>query len=157
MGKPDQVSSIFWLILGLALVYDSNQLGLGAFAHPGPGFFPFWCGAILIGLSILVFFQGRQSQRDRRGSRLSQLWDGLVWTKPIYIIISLLVYALTFPSLGFLLSTTLLLIFLFKAIEPATWMLSIIGAVLASSVSYILFGVWLRVQLPRGFLEGLFF
>ena len=40
MGKADQFSSIFWLILGLAVVYGSNRLGLGTLTHPGPGFFP---------------------------------------------------------------------------------------------------------------------
>ena len=157
MGKPDQASSICWLGLGLAVIYASHRLGLGTLTNPGPGFLPFWSGVILCGLSALVFFQGRLTQRAGGGGPLSQLWAGMAWPKPVYVVIALFAYVMIFAHLGFLLCTTVLLIFLFKAIEPETWLRAIVGAVLAAGVSYVLFGVWLQVQLPRGFLEGLLF
>lgn len=157
MGRAEGYSSISWLIFGGAVVYGSYRLGHGTLAHPGPGFLPFWSGVILCGLSSLVFVQGKLSQQAGGGGPLGQLWAGLKWPKPIYVLMALFSYAFTFTHLGFLLSTTLLLIFLFKAIEPEKWLRAISGAVLASVISYVFFGVWLQVQLPRGFLEGLFF
>lgn len=156
MGKPDQISSIFWLSFGLAVIYGSNRLGLGTLTHPGPGFLPFWSGVILCGLSALVFFQDTLPHRGRGGETLGHVWAGLNWPKPIYLMIALLAYTLIFTHLGFLLSTTVLLLFLFKAVEPETWLRTIVGAILASVITYIVFGVWLQVQLPRGFLEGFF-
>jgi putative tricarboxylic transport membrane protein len=157
MGKADQISSIFWFGLSLLVMYGSYRLGLGILTNPGPGFLPFWCGVILCGLSALVFFQGRLTKRREGGRLLSQLWIGMDWPKPIYVIAALLAYGLTLNYLGFLVSSTLMLIFFFKVIEPETWLRAIVGAVLAVVSSYALFGVWLQVQLPRGFMEKLLF
>jgi putative tricarboxylic transport membrane protein len=157
MGKADQVSSIFWLLLGLVVVYSSYRFGLGTLARPGPGFLPFLCGVILSALSAFVFFQGRLAKKTNGEESIGQLWAGMNWHKPVYGIIVLLIYALTFVRLGFLLSTIFLLIFLFKGIEPERWLRAITVAVLAAVVSYVLFVVWLQVQLPRGLLERLLF
>jgi len=81
----------------------------------------------------------------------------MAWPKSVYVIIALLAYVLTFTYLGFLLSTIVLLIFLFKGIEPETWRRAFLSAGLSSFISYILFGIWLQVQLPRGLLEKLLF
>lgn len=157
MGKPDQVSSLFWSILGLGVVYLSYRLGLGELTHPGPGFLTFWSGVILCCLSAVVFFQGVRAQRGGTGVTLPQRWAGMAWPKSVYVIIALLAYVLTFTYLGFLLSTIVLLIFLFKGIEPETWRRAFLSAGLSSFISYILFGIWLQVQLPRGLLEKLLF
>ncbi len=157
MGKVDQASSLFWLGFAAAVVYGSYRLGLGILTHPGPGFLTFWCGLILAGLSMMVFLQGKLSQNTAGGGSLGKLWAGLMWPKSLYVTLALLIYTLTFVRIGFLLSTTILLMFLFKAIEPETWLRAVLGAVLASVISYAFFGVWLEVQLPRGFLEGFLF
>lgn len=157
MGKPDQVSSLSWLIFSVAVVYASYRIGLGSLNKPGPGFLPFWAGVILFGLSMLVFVQSRLIQQTTEKISLSELWSGMRWRKPIYILIALFAYELTFTYLGFILTTMALLIFLFKGIEPTKWFWAIVGAALVSVASFVIFGVWLQVQLPRGFLESLFF
>ena len=157
MEKVDQASSLFWLAFAAAVAYGSYRLGLGTLTHPGPGFLTFWCGVILAGLAGLVFLKGKWNQQSGAGGSFGKLWAGLKWPKAIYVLLALVVYALTFVHLGFLLSTTALLIFLFKAIEPETWLRAVLSAVLASVICYLFFGIWLQVQLPRGLLEGLFF
>ncbi len=157
MGRGNQVSSIFWLILGLGVVYASYRLGLGTLTHPGPGFLSFWCGIILSVLSALVFIQGGIARRQGNQTKLRQLWMEAKWSKCIFLVLAMLVYVLTFSYLGFLLSTILLLIFLFKAIEPQKWFVAMGGAILASLISFIVFALWLDVQLPRGFIERLIF
>ena len=157
MGRANQVSSIFWLILGLGVVYGSYRLGLGTLTHPGPGFLSFWCGVILAVLSVLVFIQGGIVRREGNQTKLRQLWMEARWSKCIFLVLAVLAYALTFTYFGFLLSTILLLIFLFEAIEPQKWVVAIGGAILASLISFIVFALWLDVQLPRGFIERLIF
>lgn len=157
MGKADQVSSLFWLIFSVAVVYASYRMGLGSLNKPGPGFLPFWAGVILFGLAVLVFIQNKFIQQTKEKIPLTELWSGMRWRKPIYILIALFAYELTFTYFGFILTTMVLLIFLFRGIEPTKWVWAITGAVLASVASFVLFGVWLQVQLPRGFLESLFF
>ncbi len=157
MGKMDQASSIFWMSLGLIVIYGSYRLGFGTPQHPGSGFLPLLAGVVLCGFSALVFFQGRRTQGVRVKGAASQLWAGMAWLKPAYIVVALLAYAMAFESLGFLLATPALLIYLFKGVEPETWPRAVVTALVVTLISYALFGVWLQIQFPRGFLERLLF
>lgn len=155
MGKADQISSIFWLIFGVAVSVRSYQIGMGALTSPGPGFVAFWSGVILCVLSVVVLFNGTRQQRASPGAKISALWDGLKWPKAMYVLLSLVAYSVFFQYLGFIASTVLLLLFLFKAIEPETWVRAISTSVLVSAAIYYLFAIWLQVQFPRGLVENL--
>ena len=62
-------------------------------------------------------------------------------------------YALVLDILGFLISTFLLLSFLFRfGMEPQKWFWAIGGSVIASLSCYVVFELWLRTQLPKGIL-----
>jgi putative tricarboxylic transport membrane protein len=155
--KPDKASSSVWLIFGIAVVYGSYKLGPGTLRHPGPGFLTFWSGIIFCFLSGLVFLRGRTASEEEETKTVKQLWAGLNWSKAVVVALAIFLYALTFTYLGFLFSTTLLLIFLLRAIEPGRWRMAIIGSVLASLASFIVFDLWLLVQLPHSFLENFLF
>jgi len=157
MGKPDQFSSLFWLVVGMAVIYWSCRLGLGTLTNPGPGFLPFWCALILSGLSCLVFLHRLLARTEGETRKLRHLWQGARWLRGIYVVAALLAYTLLFTTLGYLLSTIALLLFLFKAIEPQKWAVAVGGAILASLVSFVLFALWLDVQLPRGVVERFLF
>lgn len=150
MGRSDRFSSAFWLLLGGVIVYGSYRLGLGTLRHPGPGFLSFWCGVLLGGLSLIVFLGGK-------GQALRSLWTGVRWHKGVYIVTALVVYSLIFTHVGFILSTVLLLIFLFKAVEPQRSAVAVGGSILISLACFVVFYLWLDVQLPRGIVEKLFF
>ncbi len=156
MEKANQFSSVFWLLLGGAIAFGSYRMGLGTLSHPGPGFLSFWCGFILASLSVLVFVKGRLSPREEAGT-FRRLWGGTRWYKGLYVVAALVAYNFTFAYLGFILSTILLLLFLFKAIEPQKWSVAVSGALVASVASYVLFARWLDVQLPVGIVEKLLF
>jgi len=64
----------------------------------------------------------------------------------------LLAYTAFLEVLGFLLATFLLLLFLFRGIEPQRWVVSIGGSALTSFITYALFELWLKTQLPKGFI-----
>ena len=155
MGKVDRVSSILFMLLGIMVIFGSYRLGLGVAHRPGPGFLTFWCGIILWGLSLLLLFRAVMSLRIEKGKKLSQLWLGVTWWKPICLVVALIVYTLALEYLGFLLATIAFLLFLFKAVEPETWPKAILNAVVAAGICYLLFGIWLQVQLPKGFIENL--
>ena len=157
MGKANQITAIFCLALGLAVIYGSYRVGYGTLSHPGAGFLPFWCGVLLSGLSLLVFAQASLAKCRGESGSLRRLWVGMKWQKGVYVILGLFLYTLTFSYLGFSLSTMILLVFLFKAIEPQKWSVALGGALITSLLSFVIFARWLDVQLPRGILEKLLF
>jgi putative tricarboxylic transport membrane protein len=154
--KPDKVSSSFWMVLGMVMIYASYKLKLGTLTHPGPGFLPFLAGVILWCLSIVVFLKaGRRI--DEKAKKLRELWAGMNWLSAVIVVVTLLVYALVFTHVGFLLSTIGLLTFLFRARERMGWFAAIGGALIASFASFAVFAIWLKVQLPYGIIEKCLF
>ena len=142
MKSRDFYSSLFWLALGVGVCYGGYDLDLGTLHDPGSGFMFFWVGLIMVGLSLSIFIKGMRKEADAQGVR--GMFSGLRWSKVIY--------AYIFNFLGFILATVLLLIFLFKAIEPQRWSAAILGAMASSMVAYLVFQVWLGSQLPKGIL-----
>ena len=77
---------------------------------------------------------------------------GIPWKKMISVLVVLFIYAYLLTPLGFIPATILLLLFLFKAVEPQRWSWAILGAVASTLVAYGVFQLWLKCQLPSGIL-----
>ena len=155
--NPEKASSMVLLILGIIVVYLSFQLGPGELRRPGPGFLTFWSGLIFCFLALLVFFRKKEDSQQGKAKTVGQLWSGRHWSKTVVVALAILAYALTFTHLGFLISTAALLIFLLRAIDPVKWKVTIAGAILATFFSFVVFDLWLQVQLPHKYLETLLF
>ena len=149
MRKYQIGSAVFLLIVGSFFSFEARTLKIGRISQPGPGFFPFWLGLALILLSLALILQ---IMRGKIGSGVpgEPLWKGLQWPKIIFLLGALLFYAIFLESLGYLLATFLLMFFLFRAVEPQRWSVVIAGSVVTSLFTYILFRLWLQVQLPMG-------
>jgi hypothetical protein len=47
--KWDCLSAIVLAVIGLAAIYEAVQeIGIGTFAQPDPGFYPFWLAIVLV-------------------------------------------------------------------------------------------------------------
>ena len=148
MKKYDRTSSLVWLGFAIFICVEAFRLPLGSVHDPGPGFLPLMVGILLAGLSVICFLQAREGpSAEAKGSWYSaERWKSLVW-----IVLALLVYAVVLGSLGFLTSTFLLLVVLFRfGTEPQKWAWAVGGSVIASLSCYAVFELWLRTQLPKG-------
>ncbi len=150
MKTRDIISSLFWMAMGCGICYGGYQLNIGVLREPGSGFMLFWLGIIVIGLSLCTFIPAVRSKGVK--GDLTSLWTEIRWQKVISVLAALFIYAYILVPLGFILSTILLLIFLFKAVEPQKWPGAIIGAVITTLAAYGLFQLWLGCQLPQGLL-----
>jgi hypothetical protein len=63
---------------------------------------------------------------------------------------SLLVYALVLERLGFLVATIGLLLFFFRVLQRQSWLVAVTGSVATSLAAYLVFRIWLGVNLPGG-------
>ena len=150
MKKKDFLSSLFWLAVGFGVCYGGYDLELGTLRDPGSGFMFFWVGVIMTGLSLAVLVKAIRMKPDQKGVGL--LRGEVRWAKILSVLAALVLYAYVFTYLGFILSTVLLLLFLFKAVEPQKWSWAVMGAVISTLTAYGVFQLWLGSQLPRGFL-----
>lgn len=155
MGKADWISGIFWLIFSLIVSIESYRVGLGTLHKPGPGFLFFWTSIFLGIMSLITLVRGWRTKKDR-GSGIP-IFGKLNITKIILVLISAFLYALLMETLGFILVTLLLFIFLLRAIEKKAWLLTISVSITVSAIAYLIFETWLKCQLPKGFLMFLRF
>jgi len=148
--RKDLSSSLFWLGVGAFISIEGYGLELGTLQEPGSGFMFFWVGLVMMGLSLGIFIQALG--KEGKAGELMILWAGVQWKKVVYVLAALIFYAFFFQILGFLLCTVILLIFLFKVVEPQRWSVAIFGAVLSALMTYLVFKIWLGTQLPQGIL-----
>ncbi|OGP69205.1 MAG: hypothetical protein A2170_09585 [Deltaproteobacteria bacterium RBG_13_53_10] len=156
-GPPEfgQVpSALILFVFALLFFLQSIQYRLGSLTNPEPGFFPAILGSIL-GLLSLALVVIKVRQKTGQKERAENPWIGLKWSKTVYISVSLLLYVVFFSAAGFLLSTFVLMEFLFVFGNPKKWMLGSLGAFLSSGISYVIFRILLDIQLPSGFIERL--
>lgn len=153
MRNSDQISSLFWFIAGIGITLLSIKYEFGTFLSPGAGFITFFAGIFLSLLSLILFISSWRSREPQK--RLRALWEDLEWSKVIYVVGLLIAYALILKYLGFLISTFLLLTFLFRVKGSYPWLRVTLLSLFITTGAFLLFQVWLQVQLPKGVLEGI--
>ncbi len=149
MKKYGRFSTLVWLFFALYICVESLRLPLGSWRDPGPGFLPLGAGLCLGILSAVAYFQTGL----RKGEEGQRSWYSKERGKSIlFILLALCGYSAFLDSLGFLLTTFLLLVLLFRFVDPQPWKVAVGGSLLASVASYVVFEIWLKTQLPRGIL-----
>lgn len=146
MRRADQISGVVVLLFSVLLMVGSWRMPASATFGPGAGFLPFWLGALLAILSVLLVLG---ASRQAVGPD----------TKPIFptgtslltlgaAIGGLAAYILLLEVLGFLVGTGLLTAFLLGVVEREKWSTTILVAILNSAGLYLVFQVLLGVNLP---------
>ena len=109
---------------------------------------PFLAGIVWSFFSLTTFLQALFSRAEEK----ERIWADVSFKKLAFILAVLLLYVLLLETIGFLISTFLLIFILIRFVGPQTWMTSLWGAGLTSVLSYLFFETWLKAQLPRGIL-----
>jgi putative tricarboxylic transport membrane protein len=150
---PSVLLILFWGGLGLFAMIHSYSLGRKGITGPGPGLMPFLIGVLLI-LTALYMLVSSFLRKEDRVSQEGQSQGGqskvYLWRAGLAVI-SLIAYALLMETLGFLITTTLLLITLFKGMGSRKWSSVVAASVLTSLITYFAF-TYLRLRLPMGIL-----
>ena len=150
MSSADRISGIFWLLFSVFISIESYRLGLGNVHQPGAGFIFFWTAVAMGVLSIAVFVRAWFGKKT--GARESPVFGKENVLKIILVLLSLFLYAFFMEAMGFIPITLLLFIFLLGMIEKRRWVFTIFVSVSVTGISYLLFEIWLKSQLPKGIL-----
>ena len=143
MIRRDAIAAAAVLALGAAIVAGASRLPFGGVHNPGPGFFPWWLGVVLVLLGAILTVQAAVTRATARGAS----------GRPVKVLVllgALSVYVALLDPLGYVAATFLLVLFMLRGLEPHRWLVAVGVAVLAAGGSYVLFAVWLGVPLPPG-------
>ena len=153
MKNRDLIGSLFWFAVGCLFCVTAFKYRLFRAGIPGAGFFPFVAGGILAVLSFVVLISSIHVRRRNHGTTAGKFFPQQdSWKKVLCALGALLAYWIALEHLGFLMTTFLFMVFLLRFIEPQKWTVTLSTAFLATTLSYALFNVWLKVQLPKSIL-----
>lgn len=148
----DLISSLLYLVIGLAFVAGGVRMGLGPLNAPGSGFLPVLIGGILSALSLGLLIKAvlvKEAAAERR-----RFWkEKDSWVKVSCVVGALIFYMAALEFLGYVATTVLFIFFLLKVVGKKSWLLSLTMAVLVSLGSYALFKMALGVYLPKGLMQ----
>ena len=149
MNRADVASSLLWAGVGAYVCYAGWDLELGSVHDPGSGFMLFWVGVVILLLAAIVLV-GAVRRKPDTGPHM--VWSDR-WKKVAMVVAALVAYAWVLSWLGFIGTTFVLLVVLFKFVEPQRWWVALGGAVASTLVAYAVFHLWLGAPLPPGVFE----
>ena len=147
MKSLDQTSSLFWLLVSVSVFIESLRLGIGSLHNPGMGFLTFGASGILGILSLILFVHATLRKKEVKAA---PFFAGPLWKRILLVVIVLVVYSWLMPVLGYLISTFLLMTFLFLILERKKIVFVVVSSTLITIVTYVVFSKWLNCQFPDG-------
>ena len=148
MKRSDAIAHIFLVAFGMVLSLMALKLGLGAMSDPGPGFLPFYTGVLISLLSLLNL--GRLTRLKRVNEDPAAISPALNYKRAVYVVLILLFYSILLEKLGYLITTFLAMLLLFSIYERKRWWIAATGSIVVTVITYVVFYVLLKVQLPEG-------
>ena len=152
MQRIQRVAAVCFIALSGYVIMASVRMVYYTKLGPGPGFFPFWLGLIMGGLSIVWLIQvSRQSGKSKDGKFFPEK-NGIF--QILSILLSLSATAVM-GVIGFQLTMFLFMIFLLRVVGQTSLWTTLIIALVSSFGVFHLFGRYLDVQLPASSLAML--
>jgi hypothetical protein len=151
MMRKEVSSSFFLMLFGIYFTVESYRFGLGTWARPGPGYFPFGAGLIfsIMSLSILV----RSLRKVERNETPAEPAGYFQWQNIVLVVAGMFAFALLLKTIGFALCTFGLCVFFIRVIAKKGWPNSILTGLVIGLVFHVFFNIMLNAQLPNGLLK----
>ncbi len=146
MKTYDRASSLFWLLISIAVFVESIRLGTGSLHNPGRGFLTFGASGILGVLSLALFAQASLRKEEVQPE---PLFTG-EWRRIVFVLVVLTLYSWSMPILGYLISTFALMTLLFWVLEKKKIWVVLFSSSLSAIATYLVFSKWLNCQFPDG-------
>jgi putative tricarboxylic transport membrane protein len=148
-----RVNTLVWGVLaafGVFIVYQSlGHSYYGSDFGPGPGFFSFWLGILLIVLSFIQIVMTYRRPAEPLPDGFIPSREGV--KRMLSIMGALVASVAVMKFLGFALTMTVFCIFLLRRLGRQPWWQTLILSAVAGFGMWYLFDL-LQVMLPKGFL-----
>jgi hypothetical protein len=153
MKRAEQILGAVLLLFAIYIGYESTLIETGAdFGKVGAGFLPFWL-SIGLGISSAVLL-GRAVvfPADRFAPVFFIDRAGLM--RVVWVFAGYLLAVVVMKPLGMMISLAVLMVTTMPAFGSRNWKTIALTAILTPLGVYLVFGYWLKVDLPMGILEN---
>ncbi|WP_424767702.1 tripartite tricarboxylate transporter TctB family protein [Paenibacillus sp. sgz302251] len=139
----DRYASIVFLLLGIGFMWQSTKISSSAYGSSvGPNIFPFALGALLVILSIRLFYEVLKTKGQ------STREEKLDYRRFLIIFAAAFLYAFFLETIGYIIGTFLFLFVSFQVLERGKWLKSILISALFAAGVYVIFVVILEGSMP---------
>ena len=156
INKNTAIGLFFVLLSSYVILSTLSSMSIWKQSVPKEGFLPFFLGCILLGLSVILMREGFKKERKKKLGEAKESGDideKVNRRKVFRYFVAISFYSLTFGLLGYLLSTTISVIFMLRFIERESWKATLLIAFGSSIITYLLFAQILGINLPLGPLD----
>jgi hypothetical protein len=133
-------------LFGALWIVQSGRLNYWGEFAPGSGFLPFWLGAAIVVLSLIVLMQSLVEPAAGQAGPIAAGRPGRV----VAIVAGLLVCLALLTRVGFVVAIAAYLAFLIGWVERRSLTETVLVSLGASGALWLVFKVWLKVPLPVG-------
>ncbi len=153
MQNAERAVATLCVLLGLWIVWQASGMEYLTSIGPGPGFFPWWLGLLLTGLSAawLLSALWRPTEADKH--RFFPAWRGL--RRILLVMGAIVAVGLAMESVGFQIAMFAFAAFVLTALGWRRWGLTVVLSGALSFGVYHAFTRWLDVNLPQASIEVL--
>ncbi|MHB0868637.1 MAG: tripartite tricarboxylate transporter TctB family protein [Chloroflexota bacterium] len=153
MRRVYQIAALLFLAFSVYLMFASRTMEYYVDLGPGPGFFPFWLGALMAVLSIIWLAQASRGPGGPLEPGFIPERRGLIRIGCILLAMALFGWVVDY--LGFQLTMLVFLVFLLTALGRQKPIVTATAAIVGSFGVYYAFTQGLDVQLPASSIEFL--
>ena len=143
---PELFFTFLLMVLSIVIIIVSWKYGFGTLRKPGPGLYPFFIGLLILFFSITVFLLGLKSKSSEPLFTKSGLKTFLL------MVITFCLWIMIMPVLGYALVTFAVTFAFCKIMKLEGWLKPLALSIATALFIYLLFDVWLYIDLPRGIL-----
>ena len=144
--EPEIFFEFLLMILGVVVIIVSLEYGFGALKSPGPGLYPFFLGLIIVPFSIVLVILGLKSKKSE------PLFNKSSFITFSLMVISFILWIVSLPLLGYVVATFSVTYAFCKIMKLEGWLRPFLLSICTALFVYLLFDVWLYIDLPRGIL-----
>jgi len=141
----ERIAHLVVVILSILIMILSSSYGLGTISRPGAGMYPFAVGLFILPLSLILFLSSLKCEKKEDAI----LSGGQIGTF-LSFIGTCVFWILAMPYLGYPVVTLIAVFLIGKVMKLEGWLKPLLLSAGTTLFIYILFDVWLYIDLPRG-------
>jgi hypothetical protein len=141
-------------IIGLVVMVQARRLGAGWTSDgPGPGYFPFYIGALLAIGGVGILYQSLLSNSANTGTFV----DSEQFKRVMSVLAPAALYVGVIMVLGQYIASAIFISLFMVWLGKYSWLKSVIVGVAVNVLFFVMFEVWFKVPLFKGALDPLAF
>jgi len=141
-SRQDFWSGIMFLAIGVFFAAVATRYQMGTAARMGPGYFPFWLGALLALLGVCITLTALSPKAAETHI------DRFDWRIVLLVVGSVIVYGFLLRPLGVYLATFILVVMSSVASHDFSWKVAVGNAIFLVVFSYLAFVKGLGLIFP---------